>query len=47
MLGSSPEEVAQFLARTDGLDKTTIGDYLGERWVPVGGALRASGGVGI
>jgi hypothetical protein len=31
MLGSTPEEVATFLAKTEGLDKTLIGDYLGER----------------
>lgn len=31
MLGSSPEEVAAFLTRTEGLEKTVIGDYLGER----------------
>jgi brefeldin A-inhibited guanine nucleotide-exchange protein len=31
MLGPEPADVAVFLARTEGLDKTTIGDYLGER----------------
>eukprot|EP00198_Chlamydomonas_reinhardtii_P005607 XP_001694943.1 SEC7/BIG-like ARF-guanine nucleotide exchange factor [Chlamydomonas reinhardtii] len=31
MLGSEPAEVASFLSRTEGLDKITIGDYLGER----------------
>eukprot|EP00775_Hariotina_reticulata_P008270 gene8270-8458_t len=31
MLGGGPEDVAAFLANTDGLDKTLIGDYLGER----------------
>lgn len=31
MLGGTPEEVAAFLAKTEGLDKTLIGDYLGER----------------
>lgn len=31
MLGRSAEDVATFLAKTDGLDKTLIGDYLGER----------------
>ncbi|GIL58910.1 hypothetical protein Vafri_13917 [Volvox africanus] len=31
MLGPSPEDVAAFLTRTEGLDKTVIGDYIGER----------------
>ncbi|WIA22572.1 hypothetical protein OEZ86_009559 [Tetradesmus obliquus] len=31
MLGRSPEAVAEFLAKTEGLNKTLIGDYLGER----------------
>lgn len=31
MLGGAPEDVASFLAKTEGLDKTLIGDYLGER----------------
>ncbi|EFJ50436.1 hypothetical protein VOLCADRAFT_80189 [Volvox carteri f. nagariensis] len=31
MLGAFPEDVASFLTRAEGLDKTTIGDYLGER----------------
>lgn len=31
MLGRTPEDVATFLAKTEGLDKTLIGDYLGER----------------
>ena len=31
MLGRSPEEVAKFLARSPGLNKTMIGEYLGER----------------
>lgn len=31
MLGTEVQEIAQFLARTEGLDKTLIGDYLGER----------------
>ncbi|GIM16141.1 hypothetical protein Vretimale_18795, partial [Volvox reticuliferus] len=31
MLGHSPEDVAAFLTRTEGLDKTVIGDYIGER----------------
>ncbi|KAL2603207.1 hypothetical protein R1flu_013143 [Riccia fluitans] len=30
-LGSSPEEVAAFLLNSSGLDKTMIGDYLGEK----------------
>ena len=31
MVGGSPEDIASFLLQTEGLDKTTIGDYLGER----------------
>ena len=31
MLGTSPEEVAKFLAKTTGLEKAVIGEYLGER----------------
>ena len=31
MLGTTPGEVATFLAKTQGLDKVIIGDYLGER----------------
>ena len=31
MLGRSPEEVAKFLAKNSGLNKTMIGEYLGER----------------
>jgi hypothetical protein len=31
MLEGGPEAVAAFLAKTEGLDKTVIGDYLGER----------------
>ncbi len=31
MLGRAPEEVAKFLAKTSGLDKTMIGEFLGER----------------
>lgn len=30
-LGSSPEDIAAFLKTTTGLDKTMIGDYLGEK----------------
>jgi len=29
--GRAPEEVAKFLAKTSGLDKTMIGEFLGER----------------
>jgi hypothetical protein len=55
MLGPSPEDIAAFLAKTEGLDKTTIGDYLGEREdmaLKVGGArfgaaqLQGVGGAG-
>ena len=31
MIGREPEEVAKFLAKTAGLDKTIVGEYLGER----------------
>ena len=31
MLGRSPDEVAKFLAKTTGLNKTMVGEYLGER----------------
>ena len=31
MLGREPSEVAKFLAKTAGLNKTMIGEYLGER----------------
>ena len=31
MLGKEPVEVAKFLAKTAGLNKTMIGEYLGER----------------
>jgi len=31
MLGDSPEDIAVFLRKTSGLNKTMIGDYLGER----------------
>ena len=31
MLGRSPQEIAKFLAKTTGLNKTMVGEYLGER----------------
>lgn len=31
MLGQGPEEIAKFLAKTTGLNKTMVGEYLGER----------------
>ena len=31
MLGRAPEDIAKFLAKTSGLNKTMIGEYLGER----------------
>ena len=34
MLKNTPEDVAQFLYKGEGLNKTAIGEYLGERWVP-------------
>lgn len=31
MLGRAPGEIAKFLQKTSGLNKTMIGEYLGER----------------
>ena len=31
LIGTAPSEVAHFLEKTQGLNKTMIGDYLGER----------------
>ena len=31
MLGQTPGEIAKFLAKTTGLNKTMVGEYLGER----------------
>lgn len=31
MLGQGPDEIAKFLAKTTGLNKTMVGEYLGER----------------
>lgn len=31
MLGKTPEDIAEFLAKTSGLEKAVIGEYLGER----------------
>lgn len=33
LLKDTPEDVAQFLYKGEGLNKTAIGDYLGERLV--------------
>lgn len=33
LLQNTPEDIAQFLYKGEGLNKTVIGDYLGERWV--------------
>jgi hypothetical protein len=46
MLGSSPEDIASFLARTEGLNRTTIGDYLGEREDTSLKVVRAGAGEG-
>ena len=35
LLKNTAEDVAQFLYKGEGLNKTAIGDYLGERWVVV------------
>lgn len=32
LLQHTPEDIAQFLYKGEGLNKTVIGDYLGERW---------------
>lgn len=32
LLQNTPEDIAQFLYKGEGLNKTVIGDYLGERW---------------
>jgi len=32
MLNNTAEDVAQFLFKGEGLNKTAIGDYLGERY---------------
>ena len=30
-VGASPEDIARFLSKTQGLNKTTIGEYMGEK----------------
>ena len=37
LLQESPEDVARFLYKGEGLSKAAIGDYLGERYVCVWG----------
>ena len=32
LLRHTPEDIAQFLYKGEGLNKTAIGDYLGERY---------------
>lgn len=32
LLKNTCEDIAQFLYKGEGLNKTAIGDYLGERW---------------
>lgn len=32
LLQQTPDDIAQFLYKGEGLNKTVIGDYLGERW---------------
>lgn len=32
LLQQTPEDISQFLYKGEGLNKTVIGDYLGERW---------------
>lgn len=43
LLGPEPADIAAFLSRTQGLSKTVIGDYLGER-EPTALKVRAIGG---
>ena len=33
LLNNTPEDIAKFLLEEDGLNKTMIGDYLGEKYV--------------
>lgn len=33
LLKNTSDDIAQFLYKGEGLNKTAIGDYLGERWV--------------
>lgn len=33
LLRNTPEDIAQFLYKGEGLNKTAIGDYLGERYL--------------
>ena len=40
LLRHTAEDIARFLYKGEGLNKTAIGDYLGERWA----GLRAGGG---
>lgn len=35
LLPNTPEEVAKFLYQGEGLNKTAIGDYLGEKYASV------------
>lgn len=47
LLQNTPEEIARFLYKGEGLNKTAIGDYLGERYghhhsAPVGPAPPAT-----
>lgn len=35
LLRHTPEDIAQFLYKGEGLNKTAIGDYLGERCPPL------------
>ena len=33
LIKPTPDDVAEFLHQGEGLNKTAIGDYLGEKWV--------------
>ncbi|NXX00758.1 CYH2 protein, partial [Larus smithsonianus] len=42
LLRHTAEDIARFLYKGEGLNKTAIGDYLGERWASWGGGGASS-----
>lgn len=46
LLKNTCEDIAQFLYKGEGLNKTAIGDYLGERYARPGAARSCAGGDG-